>query len=165
MRGKVLVLVAAGIVSLFLLVVAARPAPTAKAQWHPQSCHWDLQAPWPAGYPLSQGGVMNGQGCTILHQTLYLWQVWASTLLNQTSHWIWTYVRGEDSCGGGFYTPRMSSSGTAMNASSGSSGPYVQGQYVDCGPTTMHYYRAVTQQQRQLYSTSPGEGYISAVNW
>ena len=164
MNGRALVV--AGALPLLLLVLVAMRAPAARAQWSQQNCLWDLQVPWPSGIPLSQGGLMNGQGCGMWHDHLLLWQVWASTLLNQNSYWIWTYVRGEDSCGGGFYTARMSSSGTAMYASSGSSGPYVQGQYADCGPSSMsHVYRAITQHQRQLYSDSPAEGYISAVNW
>jgi hypothetical protein len=163
MNGRALV--AAGVVPLLLVAAIATRAPAAQAQWSTESCRWDLQTPWPAGFPLSEGGVMNGQGCAMWHQTLYLWQVWASTLLNQTSYWIWTYVRGEDSCGGFSFTPRMSSSGSATNASSGSSGPYVQGQFTECGPNIWHYYRAVTQHQRQLYSSSPAEGYIAAANW
>lgn len=80
MNGRALVVV--GIVPLLLLILVATRAPVAQAQWSPQNCQWDLQTPWPAGYPLSQGGVMNGQGCAMWHDYLYLWQVWASTVIN-----------------------------------------------------------------------------------
>lgn len=160
-------LIAMAILPSLLLVLAATQAPpTAQAQWSPQSCRYDAGS-WPSqGVGLSNGGLMNGQGCARWHDYLLRWQVWASTLINQTSYWVWTYAEGQDTCGGGIYTSQMSSSGTAMNASSGSSGSWAEGSFLNCGPySTGHYYRAVTQHQRQLYSSSSAEGYISAVNW
>lgn len=144
-------------------LLAQRP-PVAEAQWTPQSCQYDAGA-WPTyGYALSNGGLMNGQGCAIWSTTGLSWQIWGSTLLNQTSAWIWTYVEGQDSCGGGVYQSDMSSSDTATNASSGSSGPWAPGPFLDCGPySSGHSYRIITQHQRQLYPGWPTEGYASAV--
>lgn len=148
---------------VFSMVTAQTPA--AVASWDPWACRYDAGS-WPGGgIDVMGGGKMNGQGCVSIGRGSDdgYFLVWGSTLLTQNSYWIWTYVEGQDTCGGmgGTYTSHMSSSGVAYNSTSGSSGNAAMGRYQNC--LSGHIYRVLTQHQREWYSGAPAEGYPGAV--
>src|SRR5215207_10155787 len=124
-----------GILVLFTLFGGRTPV--AKSAWNPYSYKYDAGV-WPGvGYTLpSTGALMNGQGCIAPGNGSddFRFLVWGSTLITETSYWIWTYVEGQDTCGGmgGTYLSRNSSSGVAYNATSGSSGNGAAGSSYNC---------------------------------
>lgn len=141
------------------LLAAALMAPVAGVQaatWSDWSCQWAV-----VDYPVSAGN-LDGLACARWWTgTEPWWQVWGETYVPYSTT-IFTYVQGEDQCGGGSWTFQMYGSKYVSDASYGNIGIPAQGNYrTDC--FSGHYYRAYYAGSRQATSSSPWEGTSSYV--
>lgn len=148
------------IISIVLLIVllsleiSLSWVPMASAgEWLPWACGWTV-----VNYPVG-GGYLSGRSCRQFYSGPQLWwRVWGDTYAPQSAT-IYTYVSAWDSCNGGAtWTVQMIAYNYNSNTTYGTSGPAVQGNFLNCGPTDNHVYRNEGVHRRRNTPTSPWEG-------